>query len=90
MEQWNGLWNGLWNGRSKLENARFVIPIYLLGYKRLSAILMCCAGIAKVLTSPQKVSFKAATSLAQVQASGECSQPPPSFSWLCGTKWELG
>ena len=80
MEQWNRLWNG----RSKLENARFVLPIYLLGYK--SAIRMCCAGIAKVLTSPQKVSFKAATSLVQVQASGECSQPPPCFSWLCGAE----
>ena len=53
---------------------------------------MCSAGIARVLTSPQKVSFKsnAATSLVQVQASGECSQPPPSFSWLCGAEWELG
>ena len=63
-------------------------PTYLLGYK--SAIFMCCAGIAKVLTSPQKVSFKAATSLVQVQASGECSQPPSSFLWLCGAEWELG
>ena len=53
---------------------------------------MCSAGIARVNTSPQKVSFKpnAATSLVQVQASGECFQPPTSFSWLCGAEWELG
>ena len=52
---------------------------------------MCSAGIARVNTSPQKVSFKpnAATSLVQVQASGECFQPPTSFSWLCGAELVL-
>ena len=50
---------------------------------------MCSAGTARVFTSTTKskpLNPNAATSLVQVQASGECFQPPPSFSWLCGAE----